>query len=34
MKIVIDALVENFGYLKDMQELNINIKFFKGFENI
>lgn len=30
IKINIDAIVENFGYLKDMQELNINIKFFKG----
>ncbi len=32
IKINIDAMVENFGYLKDLQEMNINIKFFKGFE--
>ncbi len=34
IKVNIDAMVENFGYLKDLQEMNINIKFFKGFEQL
>ncbi len=34
VRIVIDALIENYGYLKDLQELNINVKYFKGLEKV